>query len=251
MSESIEKLFQQFAEGALGPEAQAEFDRRFEADPRFSEKAVRALGERLGPPPEEFLSRVIRTARPGLEEMFKSRAPQAPVASSAAPSWVSSLWTAHGPLLVLAGAALLLSGIAAMVVRERSLSASTPTPPAQTEPAAALEDSAERYTGLESDDTTRLTVVPKSSKASGKTGSGVRVGTVLRLQGLPSDASVVIDILDARGVAVRRLYQGAWSGGQSLDWDGLDAAGQPVAPGPYRARVKTSSKTYVSEFSVQ
>jgi hypothetical protein len=251
MSDSIEKMVQQFAEGGLGPEAQSEFDRRFEADPQFSEKAVKALGERLGAAPEEFLDRVVRKARPGLEEIWKLHAPKAPLPTAALPSPVAAALSTYGPQVIFVGAVILLAGMGVYVVRENGRGPRPVSPPPQAAPAVVPEVAPDSYTGLESEPVMRVTMVSKASKGSMAPGSAVRVGTAIRIQGIPSDTSVVIDVVDAHGMTVRRLYQGIWAKDQVLDWDGLDGMGRPVASGAYRARVKTSSKTYTSEFTVQ
>ena len=93
----------------------------------------------------------------------------------------------------------------------------------------------------------RSAAQPSFTAVAGK----VQEGTKIRIQDLPADPTVTVDILGGNGSVLRRLYQGPWKNDQTLDWDGLDQSGRPVAPGPYRAKVTTSQKTYISEFTVQ
>jgi hypothetical protein len=242
----MENLINGFAEGTLSPEAQVEFDKRFEADPEFSSSAVQALGKRLGSAPDAFLDRMGQTARPRVEEFFKQRIPAVPQPVSPVASWLGS----QVPLAVAALGVALLASVGVYVATHRSVDTGT-TPPAMEaqEGATPVEENSVEYTGLESGP--KITASPIRSKGSAAIHGGVQEGTAIRIQNLPADSSVSIDILNGKGQVVRRLYQGPWSPDQKLDWDGRDAAGKAVPAGGYRARVTTSSRSFVSEFTVQ
>jgi flagellar basal-body rod modification protein FlgD len=55
--------------------------------------------------------------------------------------------------------------------------------------------------------------------------------------------SVIVNVLDANGLLVRRLYQGSWEPGvHQVDWDGKDEMGNPVLPGDYTVIVNADGK---------
>ncbi len=59
----------------------------------------------------------------------------------------------------------------------------------------------------------------------------------------PHAASVQVDIHDARGALVRRLYSGSVAGGaRVLTWDGRDGAGRNAASGVYFVRARVGSE---------
>jgi hypothetical protein len=234
-----EQWIRQFADGTLPASEREAFDRLFESDPHFSQRAVEALGARLGPAPEDFLDRVTAQAKPGLERAWKTALP---LVGSSGPGGGSLL-----PTAALAGAFLLLLGTGAYLFFG---SGGDPRPGGV--PALPQESSLPTLTDGEGTAPTFLTQGTPGAKRPSKERSGaVREGTAIRIQDLPADPSVTVDILDAKGRVVRRLYRGPWAERQVLDWDGRDASGAPVDPGSYRARVTTSKGTFLSEFSVQ
>ena len=61
---------------------------------------------------------------------------------------------------------------------------------------------------------------------------------------LPARGQVSLEIYDVRGALVRRLAAGDFDAGpHSVDWDGSDAHGQPVASGMYVYRLVTEKKS--------
>ena len=61
---------------------------------------------------------------------------------------------------------------------------------------------------------------------------------------LPARGEVSLDIYDVRGALIRRLATGNFDAGpHSIDWDGSDAHGQPVASGMYVYRLVTEKKS--------
>jgi hypothetical protein len=55
--------------------------------------------------------------------------------------------------------------------------------------------------------------------------------------GSPTERRVTIELYDASGRLVRRLFQGGARGSQSVVWNGCDDAGRPVAAGTYFLRL--------------
>ncbi len=61
---------------------------------------------------------------------------------------------------------------------------------------------------------------------------------------LPARGEVSLEIYDVRGALVRRLASGDFDAGpHSVDWDGSDSHGQPVASGMYVYRLVTEKKS--------
>jgi hypothetical protein len=61
---------------------------------------------------------------------------------------------------------------------------------------------------------------------------------------LPERGSVEIQVYDVHGALVRRLASGHFdAGSHTVDWDGTDAHGQPVASGMYVYRLVTERRT--------
>lgn len=240
MSSTHEELIRRFAEGTLTPDAQAEFNGIFESDPLFAGKATEALGLRLGPVPEAFVDRVTAAARPGLEEAWKLAGPKAVPVSPG----MLSFW----PVAALAGAFFAVLGTGAFLVYHQA-----PEPHLQAVPSEAPKSSLPPLQGFDADASAAAPVGKPSAIHSTLTAVAGKVqeGTKIRIQDLPADPSVTVEILGGNGAVLRGLYQGPWKNDQTIDWDGLDQAGHPVAPGPYRAKVTTSKKTYISEFTVQ
>ena len=59
---------------------------------------------------------------------------------------------------------------------------------------------------------------------------------------LPGRSDVTVDIHDARGARVRRLFSGSLDGGErALAWDGRDAQGRSAASGVYFVRAQVGS----------
>ncbi len=85
--------------------------------------------------------------------------------------------------------------------------------------------------------------------------SGVDVGTALNLRvlgddrfrlTLPARAEVTVDIHDARGARVQRVFSGSLEGGErTLSWDGRDQQGRTVASGVYFVRAQVDGKQLV------
>ena len=60
---------------------------------------------------------------------------------------------------------------------------------------------------------------------------------------LPGRADVTVDIHDASGARVRRLFSGSLDGGErALAWDGRDAQGRAAASGVYFVRARVGSE---------
>ncbi len=80
----------------------------------------------------------------------------------------------------------------------------------------------------------------------------VRRGGVVRLTAaLPAGAAASARIVDAAGRSVRELVAPASAGGTAeLAWDGRDAAGRPVAPGVYFARLEAGGRTAAARMVV-
>jgi hypothetical protein len=54
---------------------------------------------------------------------------------------------------------------------------------------------------------------------------------------------VAVTVIDSAGLPVRNLYSGTWEAGvHSVDWDGLDDSGHPLAPGTYTVVVDAGGK---------
>jgi hypothetical protein len=54
---------------------------------------------------------------------------------------------------------------------------------------------------------------------------------------------VAVTVIDPAGLPVRNLYSGTWEAGvHSVDWDGLDDAGRPLAPGTYTVVLDAGGK---------
>ena len=61
---------------------------------------------------------------------------------------------------------------------------------------------------------------------------------------LPERGSVELEVYDVSGALVRRLASGHFdSGSHTVDWDGTDAHGQPVASGMYVYRLVTDRRS--------
>ena len=113
MSNPIDDLIEKFVQGGLSAEEQADFDKRFEEDPSFSEKATRALGQRLGPAPNAFLDRMGQSARPAVENAWKKFRPSLRETAS---SGSTIPWMVVVPVLALVGALLGLVGAARYLI---------------------------------------------------------------------------------------------------------------------------------------
>jgi hypothetical protein len=58
---------------------------------------------------------------------------------------------------------------------------------------------------------------------------------------LPAEASVLLGVYDAAGRRIATVGRGTWAaGGGEMVWNGRDDSGQPVAPGVYFVRARTS-----------
>jgi len=61
---------------------------------------------------------------------------------------------------------------------------------------------------------------------------------------LPAAGHAVVDVLDLQGRLVRTLLSGPRAAGeQTVEWDGRDANGRPVASGSYLARLRAGGRT--------
>lgn len=90
--------------------------------------------------------------------------------------------------------------------------------------------------------------------------SGVDLGAALGLRVLGSDrlrltlpgrSDVTVDIHDARGARVRRVFSGTLDGGErTLAWDGRDAQGRTVASGVYFVRALVNGKPLVEKVAI-
>jgi hypothetical protein len=251
MSESIDLLISKYVQGNLSVEEQVLFDRKFEADPGFSEKVLEAMGRRLGPGPEAFLDRMGRTARPAVEEAWRRKVKT--MARVTSGSGFSQAWSVVLPVVVLLAALLGLVGVGKfMISREQDRQASLWKAEAETPSTQAAEEAP-----IIPEIKKPVRHLPTVSKNENRVEddqafvSNAREGHSVRFQNLPVSAKTTIVILDAKGVVVKRLYEGPWKNGQKLDWDGLDHAGKPVKPGVYRAGVMSSKGTFVSRFTVK
>ena len=112
-----------------------------------------------------------------------------------------------------------------------------------------------RAWGGDGTDRTALTA-PESFTVQSYT-SGVDVGSALNLRvlgtagadgsrlllTLPGRADVTVDIHDARGARVRRLFTGTLEGGErALTWDGRDGQGRAAASGVYFVRAEVGGQ---------
>ena len=90
--------------------------------------------------------------------------------------------------------------------------------------------------------------------------SGVDLGATLALHVLGSDrfrltlparADVTVDIHDARGARVQRLFSGSLDGGErALAWDGRDGQGRTVASGVYFVRARVDDRFLVGRIMI-
>jgi len=249
MSIPIEDLIEKFAQGGLSAEEQVLFDQKFEEDPSFSEKAIQALGQRLGPAPNAFLDRMGQSARPAVENAWKKFRP---AFRETASSGSTIPWMVVVPVLALVAALLGLAGAARYLILHPKTPAET-TAPALVNTVPEVSTSANQVPEVAPEGGTQPQVVkaPKASSTGTLAPPLVREGHYVRFQDLSPTARLSIDILDEQGGLVRHLYEGAWKEGQLLDWDGRNAAGAPVKPGSYRARVKSLEGTFISQFIVK
>ena len=78
-------------------------------------------------------------------------------------------------------------------------------------------------------------------KVLGLGGDGARF-----LLTVPARGEVTVDIHDARGARVRRVYSGSLDGGERpLAWDGRDGQGRGVASGVYFVRAQVAGQDLV------
>ncbi len=90
--------------------------------------------------------------------------------------------------------------------------------------------------------------------------SGVDLGAALSLRVLGSDrlrltlparADVTVDIHDARGARVQRVFSGSLEAGErALSWDGRDTQGRTVASGVYFVRALVGGEQLVGRLVV-
>ena len=68
---------------------------------------------------------------------------------------------------------------------------------------------------------------------------------------LPAATDVTLNIYDARGHLVRRLYTGpAQAGARVLSWDGRDSNGRSVASGVYFVQLQTEQQSLTEKVVV-
>ncbi|GEM_PF-2278122 len=246
MSEPMEDLISKFVQGTLDARERAAFDAKFESDPAFSAKALEALGQRLGPAPEAFLERMGKAAQPVVEGAWRDRV-AASAAKKGGPGF-SVPWSALGPVAFLVvglaglgfGAKMMLSrGVVlsedASEIRYVEASSWEEVSPSGTDPERAVAQAPQPTSASRVETLTRK----------------VREGHVVRFENLPVSDHTLIDVVDSKGVLVKRLYEGPWIKGQRLDWDGRGDDGQTVSPGAYQAKVRCPQGTFVSRFTVQ
>jgi len=252
MSDSIEQLISKYVQGNLSVVEQKLFDQKFEADPVFSEKVLEAMGQRLGPGPESFLDRMGQTAKPAVEEAWRRKATN--VARNMAGGGFATALSAALPVVVLL-AALLGFVCAAKFMVSRVQDRQENVWKAESA-AAPRQGSDDLKLSVEEAKWGQPTVLQVSGKSKHPSSGAVQAaqtqeGHAVRFQNLPDSLKMTIGIFNLKGVCVRRLYEGPWTKGQKLDWDGRDDAGKNVEPGVYKASVQCSKGVFVSQFVVK
>jgi hypothetical protein len=256
MKFSPETLLQIYLDGSFTEEAQAEFDALMRKDPAFSQRVTQAISDRLGPVPDASVDAI----------------------ASRLDAKAQDLWVRHKPSPALRNLKLALKGLAALSLaaggywgfHQWTSRMSVPTAPAgvpapettrsavenvhskssmkhsgeakaqpPVEEEAVVEDT--RTGTAHGDNAPRvdgLPVVPAKSGPNSAKGDSFRVA--IRSD---KDTQALINIYDANGNLVRRLFQGnVQAGDRYVDWDGKNDLGVPVSPGAYNVVLDLNGK---------
>ncbi|MCB0582039.1 MAG: T9SS type A sorting domain-containing protein, partial [Phaeodactylibacter sp.] len=69
---------------------------------------------------------------------------------------------------------------------------------------------------------------------------------------LPADDDILLNVLDMNGKVVKQLAFGQYpAGNHTVEWDGTNAAGTPVASGVYIYQLHTSSDVFGQQMIIQ
>jgi hypothetical protein len=107
-------------------------------------------------------------------------------------------------------------------------------------------------------DRTELTAAEAFTVSSYTSGVDLGAALSLRVLGndrlrltLPARADVTVDIHDARGARVQRVFSGSLEAGErALSWDGRDAQGRTVASGVYFVRALVDGRQLVGRLVI-